>query len=236
MLDRLAEMAMEQAEATHARPPSPPSGPTMPPRPRTRARLRPHRPRRPARPGAEAPPRPEAPGDGEEGRHPCPGPRRGKRQRRRRVARAVACSSPPTATRCRGLRGETAATVGAARRGPGHRADLALSDHPLEEIVFHLCRDMRIHPDPAWLNPDYSGADWFRRPRGRRTTSRPNPGVARGRPGGGPLFPSQGERQNPGPGWIRHLHRRTARLPALGAETARRLTCAAGPGQDCLTQ
>jgi len=39
-------------------------------------------------------------------------------------------------------------------------AELALLDHPLEEIVIHLCRDLGIRPDPAWLNPDYSGADW----------------------------------------------------------------------------
>jgi len=39
-------------------------------------------------------------------------------------------------------------------------ADLALAEHPLEEIVLRLCHDMGIHPDPAWLNPEYSGAEW----------------------------------------------------------------------------
>ena len=39
-------------------------------------------------------------------------------------------------------------------------AELALLDHPLEEIVIHLCRDLGTRPDPAWLNPDYSGAKW----------------------------------------------------------------------------
>ena len=38
-------------------------------------------------------------------------------------------------------------------------AELAIHDHPLEEVVIHLCRDLGIRPDPAWLDPDYSGAD-----------------------------------------------------------------------------
>ncbi|TSD86714.1 hypothetical protein FFK22_021290 [Mycobacterium sp. KBS0706] len=38
-------------------------------------------------------------------------------------------------------------------------AELALLDHPLEEVVIHLCRDLGIRPDPAWLDPDHSGAD-----------------------------------------------------------------------------
>ncbi|WP_429229407.1 hypothetical protein [Inquilinus ginsengisoli] len=84
-----------------------------------------------------------------------------KTQRRRQVARAVSCS----------IGGDD--SVG-AEKGEALLADLwerlvededidaalALADHPLEEIVIHLCRDMGIHPDPAWLNPDYSGADW----------------------------------------------------------------------------
>jgi hypothetical protein len=38
-------------------------------------------------------------------------------------------------------------------------AELAILDHPLEEVVIHLCRDLGIRPDPAWLDPDHSGAD-----------------------------------------------------------------------------
>ena len=37
-------------------------------------------------------------------------------------------------------------------------AELAILDHPLEEVVIHLCRDLGIRPDPAWLDPDHSGA------------------------------------------------------------------------------
>jgi|GEM_PF-2199773 len=84
-----------------------------------------------------------------------------KTQRRRQVARAVSCS----------IGGDDSVD---AKKGEALLADLwerliedeeidaalALAGHPLEEIVIHLCRDMGIHPDPAWLNPDYSGANW----------------------------------------------------------------------------
>ena len=84
-----------------------------------------------------------------------------KTQRRRQVARAVSCS----------IGGDDSVD---AKKGEALLADLwerliedeeidaalALAGHPLEEIVIHLCRDMGIHPDPAWLNPDYSGSDW----------------------------------------------------------------------------
>ena len=84
-----------------------------------------------------------------------------KTQRRRQVARAVSCS----------IGGDD--SVG-AEKGEALLADLwerlvededidaalALAGHPLEEIVIHLCRDMGIHPDPAWLNPEYSGTNW----------------------------------------------------------------------------
>ena len=87
-----------------------------------------------------------------------------KETRRHRVARAVACSVAAN----RDLDAETCEAQIAAmwRRlvdDPEIDADLSLAEHSLEEIVFHLCRDMRIRPDPAWLNPDYSGADWFGR-------------------------------------------------------------------------
>jgi len=84
-----------------------------------------------------------------------------KTQRRRQVARAVSCS----------IGGDDSVD---AKKGEALLADLwerliedeeidaalSLAGHPLEEIVIHLCRDMGIHPDPAWLNPDYSGAKW----------------------------------------------------------------------------
>jgi hypothetical protein len=84
-----------------------------------------------------------------------------KAGRRRQVARAVVCSLADD----RGPDTEQA-KAGVARlwerlvEDPEIDADLALAEHPLEEIVFHLCRDMGIHPDPAWLDPGYSGADW----------------------------------------------------------------------------
>ncbi|WP_225769328.1 hypothetical protein [Inquilinus sp. Marseille-Q2685] len=89
-----------------------------------------------------------------------------KETRRFRVARAVACSVAAN----RDLDAETCEAQIAAmwRRlvdDPGIDADLSLSGHALEEIVFHLCRDMGIRPDPAWIDPDYSGADWFGRRR-----------------------------------------------------------------------
>ncbi len=87
-----------------------------------------------------------------------------KETRRFRVARAIACSVAAN----RDLDAETCEAQIAAmwRRlvdDPGIDADLSRSGHALEEIVFHLCRDMGIRPDPAWINPDYSGADWFGR-------------------------------------------------------------------------
>jgi len=71
-------------------------------------------------------------------------------------------------------------------------AELALLDHPLEEIVIHLCRDLGIRPDPAWLDPDYSGADW---PHGRMAGKTTNRTMARmttspSRPGGPRTAPS----------------------------------------------
>ncbi|MGK9230652.1 hypothetical protein KXS07_04785 [Inquilinus limosus] len=87
-----------------------------------------------------------------------------KETRRHRVARAVACSVAAN----RDLDAETCEAQIAAMwkrlvDDPAIDADLSLSEHALEEIVFQLCRDMRIRPDPAWLDPDYSGADWFGR-------------------------------------------------------------------------
>ncbi|MGO4722924.1 MULTISPECIES: hypothetical protein [unclassified Inquilinus] len=84
-----------------------------------------------------------------------------KAGRRRQVARAVVCSLADD----RGPDTEQA-KAGVAKlwerlvEDPEIDAGLALAEHPLEEIVFHLCRDMGIHPDPAWLDPGYSGADW----------------------------------------------------------------------------
>jgi hypothetical protein len=87
-----------------------------------------------------------------------------KEVRRNRVARAVSCSVAAD----RDLDAESCEAQIAAmwRRlvdDPEIDADLDAAGHSLEEIVFHLCRDMRIRPDVAWLNPDYSGADWFGR-------------------------------------------------------------------------
>lgn len=66
-------------------------------------------------------------------------------------------------------------------------AALALAEHPLEEIVIHLCRDMGIHPDPAWLNSDYSGTDWSYGREAEATSPDPNrrcgPRAARRRAG-----------------------------------------------------
>ena len=92
-----------------------------------------------------------------------------KETRRQRVARAVRASIAAN----RDLDAETCAGLTAAMwkrlvDDPGIDADLALAEHSLEEIVFHLCRDMRIRPDPAWLNPDHSGAGWA----GRRPTAK----------------------------------------------------------------
>ncbi len=89
-------------------------------------------------------------------------------------------------------------------------AALALAGHPLEEIVIHLCRDMGIHPDPAWLNPDYSGTNWSygregggadepeprARNRSRNRDCGPRPARRRGR-----YFYFKGNRKIP-PGWI----------------------------------
>lgn len=87
-----------------------------------------------------------------------------KETRRHRVARAVACSVAAN----RDLDAETCEAQIAAMwkrlvDDPAIDADLSLSEHALEAIVFQLCRDLRIRPDPAWLDPEYSGADWFGR-------------------------------------------------------------------------
>ncbi|MGO1078900.1 hypothetical protein [Inquilinus sp. CA228] len=84
-----------------------------------------------------------------------------KTQRRRQVARAVAGS----------IAGDDGVDAEKGERLTAEMwerlvededidAELAVLDHPLEEIVIHLCRDIGIRPNPAWLNPDYSGADW----------------------------------------------------------------------------
>ena len=87
-----------------------------------------------------------------------------KETRRNRVARAVACSVAANrdldAATCEA---QIAAMWKRLVDDPQIDADLSCAGHSLEEIVFHLCRDMRIRPDVAWLNPDYSGADWFGR-------------------------------------------------------------------------
>jgi len=87
-----------------------------------------------------------------------------KETRRHRVARAVACSVAAN----RDLDAESCEAQIAAMwkrlvDDPEIDADLSCAGHSLEEIVFHLCRDMRIRPDPAWVDPEYSGADWFGR-------------------------------------------------------------------------
>ncbi len=89
-----------------------------------------------------------------------------KETRRHRVARAVSCSVAAN----RDLDADTCEAQIAAMwkrlvDDPQIDADLAFSGRSLEEIVFQLCRDMRIRPDPAWIDPDYSGADWFGRRR-----------------------------------------------------------------------
>ncbi|MGF6229347.1 outer membrane PBP1 activator LpoA protein [Inquilinus ginsengisoli] len=130
-----------------------------------------------------------------------------KTQRRRQVARAVSCS----------IGGDD--SVG-AEKGEALLADLwerliededidaalALADHPLEEIVIHLCRDMGIHPDPAWLNPDYSGADWSYGRDAEGEEPEPEPeSESRMWPETGPeagrYFYFKGSRKTP-PGWI----------------------------------
>ncbi|TSD87287.1 hypothetical protein FFK22_018325 [Mycobacterium sp. KBS0706] len=134
-----------------------------------------------------------------------------KTQRRRQVARAVSCS----------IGGDDSVD---AKKGEALLADLwerliedeeidaalALAGHPLEEIVIHLCRDMGIHPDPAWLNPDYSGTNWSY---GREAEddepepeAEPKPGSESGMwpetgPEAGRYFYFKGSRKIP-PGWI----------------------------------
>ncbi|MGO1075220.1 hypothetical protein [Inquilinus sp. CA228] len=90
-----------------------------------------------------------------------------KETRRHRVARAVACSVAANRDLDVGTcEAQIAAMWKRLVDDPEIDADLALAGHALEEIVFHLCRDMRIRPDPAWIDPQYSGTDWFgRRPR-----------------------------------------------------------------------
>jgi hypothetical protein len=91
-----------------------------------------------------------------------------KEARRFRVARAVGCSIAANrdldAESCEAM---TAAMWKRLACDPGIDADLASPGSSLEKIVFQLCRDLRIRPDPAWLHPDYSGADWS----GRRRTA-----------------------------------------------------------------
>jgi len=91
-----------------------------------------------------------------------------KETRRFRVARAVGCSIAANrdldAESCEAM---TAAMWKRLACDPGIDADLACSEQALEKIVFQLCRDLRIRPDPGWLDPDYSGADWS----GRRRTA-----------------------------------------------------------------
>ncbi|KGM32048.1 hypothetical protein, partial [Inquilinus limosus] len=87
-----------------------------------------------------------------------------KEARRQRVARAVSCSVAAD----RDLDAETCEAMTAAmwkRLVDDPEIDADLAGQSLEAIVFHLCRDIGIRPDPCWLNPDYSGADWFGRRR-----------------------------------------------------------------------
>jgi hypothetical protein len=84
-----------------------------------------------------------------------------KTQRRHQVARAVACSLGDD-HRLDTEQAETCASELWERliEDPEIDCALALAEHPLEEIVIRLCRDMGIRPDPAWLDPEYSGAEW----------------------------------------------------------------------------
>ncbi len=72
-----------------------------------------------------------------------------------------------------------------------------------EEIVIHLCRDMGIHPDPAWLNPDYSGTDWSygREAEGDEPDAPRSGNVARGGPEASRYFYFKGSGKTL-PGWI----------------------------------
>ena len=101
-----------------------------------------------------------------------------KAQRRQQVARAVRGSIAGD----RGLDAGRAEALAAELwerlvEDDGIDAALELGDCPLEEIVCRICRDLGIRPDPAWLNPGYSGADWSS---GRRPAAapggRPEPG------------------------------------------------------------
>ena len=99
-----------------------------------------------------------------------------KETRRHRVARAVACSV--AANRDLDVATCEAQIAAMWKRlvdDPEIDADLSLADHSLEEIVFHLCRDLRIRPDPAWIDPEYSGADWFGRLRKAEGENPPAP-------------------------------------------------------------
>jgi hypothetical protein len=92
-------------------------------------------------------------------------------------------------------------------------AALALADHPLEEIVIHLCRDMGIRPDPAWLNPGYSGTNWSHDRGAEGDELEPEPEAEGDEPESGSkwwpetgpeaarYFYFKGSRQTP-PGWI----------------------------------
>ena len=113
-----------------------------------------------------------------------------KTRRRHQVFRAVACSLGGDHS----LDTEQAETCASELwerliEDPEIDCALALAEHPLEEIVIRLCRDMGIHPDPAWLNPEYSGAEWG-------ASGRPKPGDrgAEGAPdpAGQPYWPLEG--------------------------------------------
>ncbi|WP_343717174.1 hypothetical protein [Inquilinus sp.] len=139
-----------------------------------------------------------------------------KETRRNRVARAVACSVAAN----RDLDAESCEAQIAAMwkrlvDDPEIDADLALSEHSLEEIVFHLCRDMGIRPDVAWLNPDYSGADWSGR-RKRAEDGEDKPAA--------PWWPEDG------PDAARYWHLdESDKIPVAGwydIETGERLRCA----------
>ena len=137
--------------------------------------------------------------------------------RRQRVARAVSCSVAAD----RDLDADTCEAQIAAmwkRLVDDPEIDAGLAGQPLEAIVFQLCRDMRIRPDPAWLNPDYSGADWF----GRRRRA-----AAEGEQDDKPAAPWWPE-DGPDAGRYWHLDQ-SDRIPVQGwydIETGERLRCA----------
>ena len=142
-----------------------------------------------------------------------------KETRRNRVARAVACSV--AANRDLDVESCEARIAAMWKRlvdDPQIDADLSCSGHSLEEIVFHLCRDMRIRPDVAWLNPDYTGTDWF----GRRKKA-----AKGGKDGDKPPVPWWPE---DGPDAARYWHLdESDKIPVRGwydIQTGERLRCA----------